>query len=145
MRHSPIPNCWRTYAELILAKTRRQCPVLGSKTKRKRTIEPLEEPERPIRVRGVRYSGAGVPLWTNRYNGPANKDDDAKAVAVDASGNVFVTGYSDIGGGNYDYATVAYSNSGVPLWTNLYGPGSAGSDARIAVDGSGNVFVAGSV
>src|SRR5262245_29610425 len=42
----------------------------------------------------IAYSGAGVPLWTNRYNGPANSDDGATAVAVDGSGNVFVTGFS---------------------------------------------------
>ena len=23
----------------------------------------------------IAYSNAGVPLWTNRYNGPANGDD----------------------------------------------------------------------
>ena len=42
----------------------------------------------------IKYSSAGVPLWTNRYNGPANSDDYAYAVAVDGSDNVIVTGYS---------------------------------------------------
>ena len=60
-----------TYAELILAKTRRECPVLSRKRKRKRAIEPVEEPERPIRVRGVRIgeSRALVPSST-RPNAP---------------------------------------------------------------------------
>src|SRR5207249_1504956 len=64
----------------------------------------------------LKYSGAGVPLWTNRYNGPANSDDQAQAVAVDGSGNVFVTGYSRSSGsfGSEDYATIAYSGAGVP-------------------------------
>ncbi len=96
----------------------------------------------------VAYSGAGVPLWTNRYNGPANGYDEACAVAVDSSGNVFVTGYSQSDGGpsDYDYATVAYSNAGVPLWTNRY-DGPANNDDRacaLAVDSVGNVFVTGS-
>jgi hypothetical protein len=90
----------------------------------------------------VAYSGVGVPLWTNRYNGPANGPDKATAIAVDASGNIFVTGYSYSGEFfNYDCVTIAYSGAGVPLWTNRYGQalGSA-----VAVDGSGNVFVTGS-
>jgi len=93
----------------------------------------------------VAYSGAGVPLWTNRYNGPRNSTDNAYAVAVDSSGNVFVTGQSVGSGGNYDYATIKYSGAGVPLWTNRYnGPGNGAEYANaIAVDSSGNVFVTG--
>ena len=68
-----------------------------------------------------------MPLWTNRYNGPGNGNDYATAVAVDGSGNVFVTGYSHGSSGSYyDYATIAYSGAGVPLWTNRYnGPGNS--------------------
>ena len=54
----------------------------------------------------IKYSSAGVPLWTNRYNGPGNGDDTAAAVAVDGSDNVIVTGYS-----SSDYATIKYSTS----------------------------------
>jgi hypothetical protein len=94
----------------------------------------------------IRYSGAGVPIWTNRYNGPWNGYDEASALAVDVGGNVFVTGSSyGSGGYNADYATIAYSSAGVPLWTNRYnGPGNSDDYAHaVAVDGSGNVFVTG--
>ena len=57
----------------------------------------------------IKYSGAGVPLWTNRYNGPGNNTDQAKAVAVDGGNNVIVTGMSVGSGGNGDYATIQYS------------------------------------
>ena len=95
----------------------------------------------------VKYSSTGVPLWTNRYNGPGNADDIASAVATDTNGNVFVTGWSTGSGTSYDYATVAYSSGGVPLWTNRYNDGEtiAYTDyARaIVVDANGNVLVTG--
>ena len=93
----------------------------------------------------VAYSGAGVPLWTNRYNGPGNFDDSVRAIVVGSNGNVFVTGYSHGGGSLNDYATIAYSNTGVPLWTNRYGgPGNFDDFAQgVAVDSNGNVFVTG--
>jgi hypothetical protein len=91
----------------------------------------------------IAYSNAGIPLWTNRYNGLGNGADFANAVTIDSKGNVFVTGTSAGSGTSYDYATVAYSNEGLPLWTNRYG--GVGSDAAyaVAVDTSGNVFVTG--
>jgi hypothetical protein len=61
-----------------------------------------------------------VALWTNRYNGSGNGEDFADAIAVDGSGNVFVTGWSAGSSVFDDYATVAYSNAGEPLWTNRY-------------------------
>src|SRR5439155_681268 len=96
----------------------------------------------------IKYSGAGMPLWTNRYNGPANEDDYAAAVAVDGNGNVFVTGYSVGSGGNYDYATVAYSGAGVLLWTNRYNGPANGDDqpqtkSCLAIGPDGAVYVTG--
>jgi hypothetical protein len=94
----------------------------------------------------VKYSNQGVPLWTNRYNGPADIGDDATAIALDSAGNVFVTGSSvssiaDVLG----YATIKYSSAGVPVWTNRLKLSTSNSSARaIAVDSNGNVFVTGS-
>src|SRR5207249_6928290 len=76
----------------------------------------------------IKYSGAGVPLWTNRYNGPGNGYDQAYAMAVDGSGNVLVTGYSLGSGSSSDYVTVKYSGAGVQLWVNRYS-GSANDEA----------------
>ena len=93
----------------------------------------------------IKYSNAGVPLWTNRYNGPANASDQPGGVAVDGSGNVFVTGASIGVGSEFDFATIKYSAAGVPLWTNRYNGLGNDADAAgaIAVDSSGNVFVTG--
>jgi len=93
----------------------------------------------------IKYSSAGVPLWTNRYNGPGNGEDGAYAVAVDSSNNVIVTGWSIGSGSTNDYATIKYSSAGAGLWTNRYnGPGNRDDQARaLSVDRTGNVIVAG--
>jgi hypothetical protein len=89
---------------------------------------------------------SGMPMWTNRYVGPGNLDDHARALAVDGSGNVFVTGHSWGGASRFDYATIKYSAAGVPLWTNRYNGSWDGGDdfaTALAVDSSGKVFVTG--
>jgi hypothetical protein len=93
----------------------------------------------------IKYSGAGVPLWTNRYNGPRNGDDHATALAVDGSGNIYVAGYSTGNASSNDYATIAYSAAGAPLWTNTYNGTGNGDDRAnaVALDASANVFVTG--
>jgi len=42
----------------------------------------------------VKFSSSGERLWTASYGGAASTDDRALALAVDASGNVLVTGYT---------------------------------------------------
>ncbi len=97
----------------------------------------------------LKYSSAGAQLWVANYNGPGNQNDDARAIAVDGRGNVYVTGSSGDSANISDYATVKYNASGIQQWAARYkGPGiplSAANDLAysVAVDGSGNVYVTG--
>ena len=89
----------------------------------------------------IKYSGAGVALWTNQYNGPTDGDDKASSVAVDTNGNVYVTGVSsDRYSQSLKCVTIKYSDSGIGLWTNYYGPATMLANS-LGVDGSGNVYV----
>ena len=94
----------------------------------------------------VKYAAAdGALLWEKRYNGPANLRDAALAVAVDAVGNVVVTGQS-ANGTNDDFYTAKYSaTNGALLWEKRYnGPANQTDRAQaVALDSNGNVAVTG--
>ena len=95
----------------------------------------------------VKYDQTGNLLWVARYNGPGNDFDRAYALAVDAAGNVYLTGESSGGFSALgDYATIKYDTNGNQLWVARYnGPGSFPSDRAyaLAVDAGGNVYVTG--
>lgn len=98
----------------------------------------------------IKYNSAGVQLWAKRYDGAVNTDcyyyDYAKAIWVDAAGNVYVTGQS---WGNddlqYDYLTLKYSSNGTLLWAKRYNGPASQSDivSSLFVDNAGNVYVTG--
>ncbi|MBK8362400.1 MAG: T9SS type A sorting domain-containing protein [Bacteroidetes bacterium] len=98
--------------------------------------------------RTVKYSGAGSLLWSKFYNAPANQDDRALAIGVDATNNIYVTGQSDIDNSssiNYDFATVKYNSAGTQQWSKLTGSIFIQDDipASLKIDGSGNIFITG--
>jgi len=93
----------------------------------------------------------GVLIWSRLYDGISNSIDGASDVAVDAQGNIFVTGmvWNDTEyWPNGDYCTIAYDPSGKLLWEKLYdGPASYlgfhDAPINIMVDQSGDVVVSG--
>jgi hypothetical protein len=93
----------------------------------------------------IKYNSSGVEQWVARYNGPANYDDYAEAIAVDGQRNVYVTGESYGSGTFYDYVTIKYNANGVQQWVARYnGPGNDWDVARsIAIDVQRNVYVTG--
>lgn len=61
----------------------------------------------------IKLSGTdGAELWLQRYNGPANNDDIAQAVAVVRNGDVVVTGSS----GEISYTAKYAPTDGALLW-----------------------------
>jgi hypothetical protein len=85
--------------------------------------------------------------WAACYNGPANDRDAARAICVDDSGFVYVTGSSRDGSGNFNFATIKYDTFGNELWVKRYsGPLSGSYVANdIITDDSGNVYITGTI
>lgn len=95
----------------------------------------------------IKYTSSGpLPLWIKRYNGTGNSTDQGYGLAVDNSGNVYVTGNSIGIGTGIDYITIKYNPFGTLLWEQRYNGTANDEDyARdIALDNSGNVYVTGS-
>lgn len=93
----------------------------------------------------VKYNTFGIQEWAKRYSEPAVYADVANSVAVDDSGNVYVTGESAANGFNFDYATVKYNSSGDQQWVRRFNGSGNGHDRAVSVvvDGTGDVYVTG--
>jgi photosystem II stability/assembly factor-like uncharacterized protein len=93
----------------------------------------------------LKYSSGGIHMWDKIYDGTGHGDDEATSIAVDASGNVYVTGYSYDITNNYDYVTIKYNTSGVQVWLKNYDGPVHGADKAMAlkIDNAGFVYVTG--
>jgi hypothetical protein len=110
----------------------------------------------------AKYAGTdGALIWETRYNAFPGSEEAGGTVAVDASGNVLVAGYSSANATNlykYDFYTAKYAAAnGALLWEKRYnGPANqtdlassvAAANSKdfghaVAVDVSGNVVVTG--
>ena len=97
----------------------------------------------------AKLDSSGVRQW-HTFMGSSNADWGS-AIAVDGSGNVYVAGPSlatwgtpvNAHAGNYDAFVAKLDSSGIRQWHTFMGSSGTDYGYAIAVDGSGNVYVAG--
>jgi hypothetical protein len=103
----------------------------------------------------VKFSSSGVRQWGTYYGGSGS--EDGEGTTTDASGNVYLTGYTQspnsiasgghqntFGGGNYDAFLVKFNSSGVRQWGTYYGGSGGDFGNGLTTDAIGNVYMAGS-
>ncbi|MFA5066352.1 MAG: SBBP repeat-containing protein [Dehalococcoidia bacterium] len=98
----------------------------------------------------AKLNSGGTLIWNTFMGGSG--DDYGYGIAMDASGNVYVTGYSNAAWGSpvrtytsdYDaFAAKLNGTTGALAWNTFLGGSGNDRGRGIAVDGSSNVYVAG--
>ena len=101
----------------------------------------------------AKFSSNGSVFWSTYYGG--TQADGAGGCATDASGNLFIAGYtysSDFPvynalqsayGGNEDGYVAKFNSAGTVLWTTYYGGSNNDVFSSCAIDFYGNVYITG--
>lgn len=86
----------------------------------------------------------GDTAWVRNHNGTGNGNDEAVAIAVDDTGQVYISG-STWSGSSDNFTTIKYDSSGNVLWTRQYN-GPLGGDEQVVdlvIDAGGYIYVTG--
>jgi hypothetical protein len=96
-------------------------------------------------------TASGAYVWAQRFG--STSGDEGHAVAVDASGNVFFTGFFNltvnfgganlVGAGGTDIFLAKYNSAGVHQWSQRFGSTDFEEGDGLALDTSGNVLLTG--
>lgn len=93
----------------------------------------------------IKYSPEGVVLWTQRFNGLGNGDDEPTSIELDVNGNVYVTGRSKGTNTGLDIVTIKYNPLGVQQWLATFNGSQSKDDIGydMVLDVFGNLYVCG--
>ena len=96
----------------------------------------------------IKYDNTGILQWNQTWGG--NKSDYCEAIALDSSGNIYVTGFTDSFRDNFglydiDIPLLKYDDSGILQWSRLLGIGIDVRAGDIALDSKGDIYIAGDI
>jgi len=102
----------------------------------------------------AKFNDTGALQWSTYYGGSG--DDQSADIACDGLGNIYIagltnspnnittpSGYQLTDAGGLDAFVAKFSGSGGILWGSYYGGGSEDVGTGVAVDGVGNIYLAG--
>lgn len=93
----------------------------------------------------VKFNKNGILQWNKWLDASGGGNDFARSMAVDASSNIYITGFGTKTGQGNNIYTSKYSKTGTKQWTKNYNDINNTEDIgeSISIDNSGNVFVTG--
>jgi len=90
----------------------------------------------------AKYNSSGTIQWQRILGGASS--DEGKAITLDSSDNVYVSGKADsAGAGSADLLVAKYNSSGTIQWQRVLGGASSDQAAGIAIDNDSNVYCVG--
>ena len=97
-----------------------------------------------ILASGITGADAEEPIlaWQKVYN--SGSHDVAIGIAVDGSGNFYLTGQTGTEN-NWDCLTIKYNSKGEVVWSQVYDSGKNDLGYAITLDNNNNVYVAGQI
>ncbi len=90
-----------------------------------------------------KLSNTLAPTWTYTYNGSSSLNDVAKAIDIDASGNVYIAGYTTSSTLGKEFTLIKLNSSGTQQWVQTGGFNGNDEAADLVVDASGDIYVGG--
>ena len=95
----------------------------------------------------TKFDSLGNKVWTSQIG--TSSDDRSYSVAVDGSGNSYISGFTqgDLGGtnaGGMDAFLTKFDSLGDEVWSSQIGTSGEDWSWSVAVDGSGNAYISGS-
>ncbi|MGQ4876720.1 MAG: SBBP repeat-containing protein [Promethearchaeia archaeon] len=91
----------------------------------------------------LKYNSSGTLIWDKTWGG--SDDDEGYSVAVDSSGNIYITGNTwSYGNGANDVILLKYNSDGSLLSSTNWGGADSDEGYDIAFDGSDNLYIVGS-
>ena len=95
----------------------------------------------------AKFNSEGSKLWTRQWG--TDSGDFSYSVAVNNSGNIFVTGCTlgnldgNTNAGSYDIFLTKFSSEGTKLWTEQNGTTEEDHSKAVAVDNYGTIYITG--
>ncbi len=94
----------------------------------------------------TKIDSLGNEVWSSQIG--SSGLDNSWSVAVDGSGNSYISGYTDgnLGGsnaGSYDAFLTKFDSSGNEVWSQQIGSSSDDASYSVAVDAAGNAYISG--
>ncbi|MFM7666619.1 MAG: hypothetical protein ACKO7D_00345, partial [Bacteroidota bacterium] len=94
----------------------------------------------------IKLNSLGDTLWVKKYNGSNNGNDEATDIKVDATGNIYVTGFIKDSLTDFDIITFKMNPSGNFIWISQYNNNTVNGEdkgSKLEIDATGNVYVLG--